>query len=378
MKHNKPQKQFTLFVLLILLMSGCQNATNPNEGRNTENLFFVGTYTDSTSWGIYACKLTGDSLAPLKLAAQTINPSFLALSQDKQHLLAVNEINQNGSGTIESYQVSGDSLLFVSRSTTGGAHPCFVTVNPDGYVLVANYSGGNVGLLTIDRSGNLSPLLDVQQHIGHGITSRQEGPHAHSAWFVPDVNQVVSVDLGTDELLFSSIDTVAQKLMSSTPNKYTMEPGDGPRHLAFHPTHDWIYVINELSCTVTQLQKTKQNTYHKIMTVSTLPDDYTEPNTCADIHISADGKFLYASNRGHNSIAIYQINQIDGSLTLLNIESTRGDGPRNFTLTPDGSQLLVANQNTNNLVLFHRNRETGLLTYVSEVKAPNPVCILFL
>jgi 6-phosphogluconolactonase len=224
----------------------------------------------------------------------------------------------------------------------------------------------------------LSPLLDVQQHVGYGTTSRQEGPHAHSAWFMPNQNEVVSVDLGTDELLFSSIDTVAQKFTSSDPEKYSMEPSDGPRHLAFHPNHDWIYVINELSCTVAQLQKTQQNTYEKGMSVSTLPDGYQQPNTCADIHISTDGKFLYASNRGHNSIAIYQIDQLDGSLRLLNIQSTRGDGPRNFTLTPDGSQLLVANQYSNNLVLFHRNKETGLLTYVSEVKAPNPVCILFL
>ncbi|PIQ27108.1 MAG: 6-phosphogluconolactonase [Bacteroidetes bacterium CG18_big_fil_WC_8_21_14_2_50_41_14] len=378
MKNIKSENQIILLYLFILLMSGCQHVTSPNESGKSENHFFVGTYTDSTSLGIYAGTLKGDSIFPLKLTAQTVNPSYLALSPDKHHLLAVNEINQNGSGTIESYKVLGDSLLFVARSTTGGAHPCFVSVNRDGYVMAANYTGGNVGLLKIDQAGTLSPLLDIQQHIGHGVTPRQEAPHAHSAWFVPNENEVISVDLGTDELLFSSIDTVTQKFTSPDPRKYHMKSGDGPRHLAFHPTHSWIYVINELSCTVTQLQKINQNTYQKVRSVSTLPDGYQKPNTCADIHISANGKFLYASNRGHNSIAIYQIDDLDGSLTLLDIQSTRGDGPRNFALTRDGSQLLVANQHSDNLVLFHRNQETGLLTFVSEVKAPNPVCILFL
>jgi len=243
--------------------------------------------------------------------------------------------------------------------------------------LVANYSGGNVGLLSLEKSGALSPVLDVQQHFGGSVTPRQEKAHAHSVWFVPRSNQVISVDLGKDELIFSTLDRAGHKLVPTSSKNVKMAPGDGPRHLAFHPSHDWIYVVNELSCSVSQLRKTNGDTYEIVNSVSTLPEGYTEPNTCADIHISSDGKFLYASNRGHNSLAMYSIDQDDGSLKPIGFESVMGDGPRNFTLTPDESQVVVANQYSNNLVLFNRDKETGLLTYVSQATAPNPVCVLF-
>lgn len=378
MKCIKTLGKRSVLFLLILIMSGCEEVKNTNESEKPGTSFFVGTYTDSTSLGIYHYRLSGDSIQPLGLAASTVNPSFLALSHDKQFLLAVNETNENGTGAVESYLISGDSLSFINRSESGGGHPCFVSVNSDGYVLVANYTGGNVGLLKISETGTLSPLLDVQQHVGKGSTPRQDAPHAHSAWFIPHQKGVISVDLGTNKLLFSYIDTVSQRFWSPNPNKYQMAPGDGPRHLAFHPAHDWVYVINELSCTVTQLQKTEQNSYKKVMSVSTLPEGYKQPNTCADIHISSDGRFLYASNRGHNSLAIYEINDDDGTLKRLAFQSTRGDGPRNFTLTPDENYIIVANQQSNNLVLFQRDKETGLLTYILEVTAPNPVCILFI
>jgi 6-phosphogluconolactonase len=156
-----------------------------------------------------------------------------------------------------------------------------------------------------------------------------------------------------------------------------MAPGAGPRHLGFHGNEKWVYVVNELDCTLTLLKKGSDFKYEISSSISTLPANYSEPNTCADIHISSDGKFLYASNRGHNSIAVFGINSQDGLLNLVGHESTRGNGPRNFSLSPGDDYLLVANQHSKNIVSFKRNKDTGLLNYVSEIKAPTPVCIVF-
>jgi len=340
--------------------------------------FYVGTYTNSESKGIYKYLMQNDgTLKQIGLAATTENPSFLAMSSDKKYLVAVSETNNQDNGTIASFLVEEDSLKLINQSSSGGKHPCFVAVNEAGYVLSANYTGGNIGLLKLDRNGNLSELLDLQQHSGSDITKRQKGPHAHSVWFEPNGNNVIAVDLGTNELIFSQLDTVSQKLVASNPYKLGMKSGAGPRHLTFHPNGQWIYVINELDCTVTQVTKTETNDYVKGASLSTLPDGFTEENTCADIHISSDGKFLYASNRGDNSIAIFSVDSDEGSLNLVGHESTRGDGPRNFSLSPDDNYLLVANQHTNNIVSFKRDKVSGLLNYVSEVEAPTPVCILF-
>ncbi len=365
-------------IIILLILLGCQtNANKPIVDNNT-NSFFVGTYTDSESEGIYKYLLQEDGMPKLiGLAARSVNPSYLAMSADRKFLVAANEINNENDGAIESFLVTGDSLAFISRSSSGGAHPCFVSVDKSGFVLTANYTGGNVGLLRLNQNGELTPLLDLQQHSGSGTTERQQSPHAHSAWFHPFRNMIISVDLGTNQLWFSQLDTALQELLPSDPNKLNMKPGAGPRHLVFHPNGNWIYVVNELDGTVVLLKKSEKDKYIKGFSISTLPAGYSEPNTCADIKVSSDGKFLYASNRGHNSIAMYNVNTNDGSLTLLGHESTRGDGPRNFSLSPNDSYLVVANQHTNNIVSFIRNKSTGLLTYVGQIEAPTPVCILF-
>jgi 6-phosphogluconolactonase len=370
-------KIFIAIISIITLMN-CQTNKNETMEENKNYQFYLGTYTDSTSQGIYKFILKEDGTIEQKgLVAVSDNPSFLAISTDRRFLLAVDEINRDDIGTVKSFLITDDSLKLISKSSSGGAHPCFVAVNEFGYVLAANYTGGNIGLLKHNANGELSDILDIQQHSGSGGTKRQQGPHAHSAWFEPNSNKVISVDLGTNELLFSHIDTGEEKLLPSDPYKIEMEPGAGPRHLAFHPNGNSIYVVNELDCTVTLLKKSDDGKYEKGVSISTLPVDYTESNTCADIHISKDGKFLYASNRGHNSIAIFEINPADGSLKFITHESTRGNGPRNFSLSPDDNFLLVANQHTRNIVSFKRNKETGLLNFVSEVDAPTPVCIVF-
>ena len=360
----------------LFLLLNCQNNKGKTIEENDSYSFFVGTYTNVESQGIYKYVLQKDGvLKRLGLAAKLTNPSFLTMSTDKKFLLAVSEIENTGA--VESFLVTGDSLKFISRSSSGGAHPCFVTMNDSGFVLTANYTSGNVGLLKLNKKGELSDLLDVQQHTGKGTTKRQQEPHAHSTWFEPDGSTIISVDLGTNELWFSHLDAQSQKLRPSNPYKLKMSEGAGPRHLTFHPNGKWIYIVNELNSTVVLVQKSDNGKYKKGIPITTLPTGYTDTNNCADIHISSDGKFVYASNRGHNSIAIYSVDSGDGSLTLIGHQTTLGKGPRNFSLSPNDNYLLVANQHTNNIVSFKRDKITGLLKYMNQIEAPTPVCILF-
>lgn len=362
-----------IIIAFAIFLSSCQL------DKPKDHSFYVGTYTGSDSQGIYKYHLDKNGrISLVGLAAKTENPSFLALSADEKYLLAVNEIsNENKVGTLESYRIIDDSLSFISRSSSGGAHPCYVSINKKSYVLAANYTGGNVALLKINKKGELSDLLNVQQHSGAGSTDRQQAPHAHSAWFDPIDSGIISVDLGTNELWFSNLDTDKNKLIPADPQKIKMAPGAGPRHLDFHPNNKWIYVINELDCTVTLLKKNATGKYKTASSVSTLPSDYSGTNYCADIHVSSDGKFVYASNRGHNSIAILEVSPENGELKLIGHESVHGDWPRSFSLSPDEKFLLVANQNSSNITSFSRDKETGLLEYIDQIVAPDPVCILF-
>lgn len=367
-----------LSILLIIALFGCGSMYKAKTGSNKEFVFYLGTYTDAGSQGIYRLILKKDgAIVNNGLAAKTDNPSFLCLSHDKKFLIAVNEINVEGNGTVESYRVEGEKLKLISRQRSGGAHPCFVAVNDQGYVLTANYTGGNVGLLNIDKEGKLSDLLDLEQHTGNGPTPRQTSPHVHSVWFEKNGKDFISVDLGTDAVYFSSIDIKTNKIKPGKQQLLKMKGGVGPRHLAIHPHKEWIYVVNELDCTVTQILKSQDGGYSSLDSYSTLPDDFTGSNTCADIHLSKDGKFLYASNRGHNSIAVFSIDEKNGSLKLVSNVPTLGKNPRNFAISPDENYLLVANQTTENIVCFKRDKNTGLLTYISETPAPKPVCILF-
>lgn len=349
-----------------------------SSGETKDVNFYVGTYTNGDSKGIYTYSLSPNGkLGKVKLAAESESPSYLAFSKDRKYLLAANEIkNAEGVGTISSFKVQGDSLVFVSQRSSGGSHPCFVAINDKGYVVTANYSGGNTGLLKLDQNGALSELLDSQQHTGKGSHKRQDGPHAHSVWFFPSQDKVIAADLGTNQLWFTTIDASSNTLQPLEPETLDLNPGDGPRHLAFHSNGKWIYVLNELSNTVTLIRYDEKKGYTKDASFSMLPDDFQQENTGADIHISNDGKFLYASNRGHNSIVIYKVKE-DGSLHVVGHESVKGEGPRNFSLSPDGSYVLVANQYTNSIISFKRDAATGLLNFVDKIEAPSPVCIVF-
>jgi len=346
-----------------------------DDAKSQDLTFFVGTYTRTDSKGIYKYQLSADgSLKNLGLVAESENPSFIAKSADGKYLLAANE---NREGTISSFSITGGEVKFLDKKPTNGASPCFVTIDPSGYVLATNYNTGSVALYKLTSVGLLDGPLDVLQHEGKGTEPRQAGPHAHSAWWDTSTKDaIITVDLGTNELWFSKLDRTNSKLSPMSPNKLAMPTGSGPRHLAFHKS-GWVYVINELSSTVIQVKKNSTGTYEVAGTYTTLPTGFTGTNQTADIHVSSDGKFLYASNRGHNSIAIYQINKKDGSLVLVGHELVHGDGPRNFTLSPDNEFLLVANQRSNNIVSFKRDKKTGSLKFINEIAAPSPVCLLF-
>ncbi len=371
-----------LFIGLFLINNGLFAGSGD---KKEPQRFFVGTYTQGRSEGIYSFSLdpvTG-KLTDQGLAAKTTNPSFITLTADGKFLLSVHETQgEEGSpmGYVESFAVKKDNnqLTSTGKVSSGGADPCYVSVNQHGYVLVANYSGGNVALFRLDNSGKLSDTLDVQQHHGSGPDkARQAGPHVHSAFFEPGSDRIFVADLGIDQVSVYKIDNSINKLVKASVPAIIMAPGSGPRHLAFHPTLKVVYVVNELSCTVSVVNLNKEGGFTTIENVSALPSGYDKPNTCADIHISKDGRFLYASNRGLNSIAIFSVDPKNGKLVQIGQESSRGDGPRNFALSPDENYLLVANQNTQDIVSFRRDIKTGKLQFADQIKAFKPVCLLF-
>jgi 6-phosphogluconolactonase len=348
-------------------------------------IFFVGTYTEGGSEGIYKCKLdtcTG-KLSGLDLAVKSDNPSFLALSKDGNYLLAVNEtIDPKGNkmGYVESFSVSPDKeqLTPMNKVSSGGAHPCYVSINAEGYVLAANYTSGSAALFKLGENGMLSTALDIKQHHGGGPDKvRQGGPHVHSTFFEPGTDRIFVADLGTDAISVYHLDKNKPQLIAAASPEIKLKPGSGPRHLTFHPKKKILYIVSELSNTVSVISLNRNGSYTTIETVSTIPVDYKKTNACADIHISNDGRFLYVSNRGFNSIAIFAVNQESGKLTLIAQEPTKGENPRNFTFSPDENYLLVANQNTQNIVSFKRDKKTGKLAYTNQIQAHVPVCLLF-
>ncbi len=367
--------------MTLLTLLNCKEKPHSDESPklpDTQYSFYLGTYTDGDSQGIYKYGLTAEGkFVDQGLMAKTDNPSYLAKDTSGNIVLAVNETDIEGSGSITAFSIEQDSLHLINERATGGAHPCHVSVTGDNMVLVSNYSGGNLSLFKLEDQGGLSERLDLQQHSGKGSTDRQEAPHVHFAKKITANQLVVASDLGTNELWFYHIDSTQSKLVSNEQIKLKMNEGGGPRHWALHPDGEWLFVLNELNSEVQQVHYKADGIYELGAFTSILPTDFTEANTGADIHISSDGRFLYASNRGHNSIAILKVDPETGTLELIGHESTKGDGPRNFSFSPDENFLIVANQRTNNLISFKRDADTGLLTFVDEIAAPTPVCILF-
>ena len=352
----------------------------------TTQLFYVGTYTRDGSEGIYLCQLDVETGAMEQVASYaTSNPSFVTLQPEQRYLYTVNEdmtFEGHNGGGLSAYALDANSgeLTFLNHQPTHGGAPCHVSLDDAGqFALVANYMGGNVSIFPIEADGRLAPASDTIQHVGSSVNpERQQEPHAHSVNLDPAQKYAFVADLGLDKMMIYRIDRENGKLVEHTQRQ--IHAGAGPRHFAFHPNGRLAYLINELDSTITAFTyDAEAGTLSEIQVVPTLPDDFEGRSTCADIHILSSGDFLYGSNRGHDSLVIYAIDQDSGQLSHVGHQSTGGQNPRNFGFTPDETLLLAANQNSHNIISFYINQQTGTLTPTGhKVEVPWPVCIHFL
>lgn len=351
-----------------------------------KHILYVGTYTKGVADGIFVYSFNDQSgrLVDLKTPVKSHNPSFLVVSPDKKFLYSVGEVSdpdKDNSGGVSAFQIGKKGRLsLLNHVQTYGANPCHLGISPDGRKLVAsNYSGGNLSFFNILPNGSLSDLVQKVQHAGSGpFPGRQTEPHAHSAKFTASGKQLFAADLGTDEMRIYQVVPGDIPLKPDAQPFVKMAPGSGPRHFDFSPDGRFIYVINELSSTITVLMKYGGD-WKSLQTIKTLPKDFEGESWCADIHLSADGRFVYGSNRGHNSIAVFKRDQTNGKLEMVQTVSVEGNWPRNFTIDPTGRFLLVANQRSNDITVFKIDGPSGKLAYTGiKVQNESPVCLQFL
>ena len=354
-----------------------------------EYLVYVGTYTTGASEGIYIYKLnlSSGTLRHIGTTGGVVNPSFLALHPEKPYLYAVNEVDnfaETSGGGLSAFEIdrATGTLSLLNTQPTHGGSPCYVTVDRSGrYALVANYMGGNVAMIPINEDGKLVAATDVKQHFGSSINQlRQAEPHAHAIVVDPTNRYALATDLGTDQIMVYKLDIDTGTLISNDVPAVSVHAGAGPRHLAFSPNGKFVYVIQELDSTISVFSYDEDHaTLKRLQEVSTLPHDFSGPNSCADIHISPSGRFLYGSNRGHDSIVIFAVEENTGRLTYTGLESTQGKTPRNFAIDPTGTLLLAANQQSNTIVTFWIDPDTGSLIPTGHItQVPTPVCIQLL
>jgi 6-phosphogluconolactonase len=329
----------------------------------------VGTYTGSGSGGIYRFELdpaSGAFTDPV-LAGESENPSFLALHPGGHVLYAVNEFGTFGgaaTGAVSAFAIDGATgiLTGLGQQASGGADPCYVSVDRGGRnVLVASYTGGSVAVLPIGSDGRLQPASAVRRQVGSGPDkARQDGAHAHAIVLDTAERFALAADLGADQVFIYRFNGAAGTLEPNDPAAATLEPGSGPRHLAWHPSGAYLYVINELRSTVTAFRyDSARGALESFQTLTTLPAGFSGPNTAAEVMVSPDGRFLYGSNRGDDSLAMFKIDAASGALTPAGHVSTGGRTPRHFAIDPSGRWLLAANQDSGSIVLFRLDPSTG-------------------
>jgi 6-phosphogluconolactonase len=364
-----------------------------------ETLVYVGSYTapivfgtgqvfQGKGEGITILRMDQDSgaLEPVSVMAGVANPSYLAFDHTGQFLYAVNELKSyqdRPTGTVSAFAVdpATGGLRFLNKQPTHGTDPCHVTVDTKRqHVFVANFMSGSVCVLPVRDDGGLGEACDFIQHQGAGIDPvRQTGPHAHSVTLDATNRYAFVPDLGLDKLFIYKFDAKRGMLEPNGVPWIKMKPGAGPRHVALHPGGGFAWLINELNSTVAALALDRETgALRELQIVSTLPEGFRGENTCADVQISPSGGFLYASNRGHDSIAIFRVDQRTGRLRHVGHAAALGKTPRNFRIDPTGRFLLVANQDSDSIVTFRIQARTGMLSPTGHgAHVPTPVCVRF-
>jgi len=363
--------------LLFSLFASCGNAA--------EQTVYFGT-GGGDARGIYASTLDMETgkLSEPRLIVEADRPGFLAFSPDQRFLYCVAQgMGADGKpyGAVQAYQITGDGgLKRISEQPSGGAGPCHLAVDKSGRcLLVANYSDGSIAALPIRPDGSLGEPATVIKHQGSSVNrERQKGPHAHSINVSPDNVFAFAADMGTDDVFVYKLDPSKASLTSHGSAK--VAPGSGPRHFAFHPSGKHAYLINELLSTMTAFSyDASQGQLAPVQTITTLPEGFTGHNTTAEVQVHPSGKFVYGSNRGHDSIVVFAFDPQSGRLSPVEHEPIRGKTPRNFGIDPTGTYLLAAGQNSNTVAVFRINQETGALDYAgSEIEVPVPICVKFL
>jgi 6-phosphogluconolactonase len=334
-----------------------------------ENYLLIGTYTGETG-GF-------DSVSMIR----TTNPSFLAISPDEKFVYAVNEVADKGNGgriSAFAFNKADGKLSFINQQFSAGDDPCYISVDKTGkWIAIANYTSGSLSILPINSTGGLDSASAVIQHKGKGVNKeRQEGPHVHCTIFSKDNKYLFATDLGLDKIMIYPFNEQKGTLEKANAGSVSTHPGTGPRHLTFHPNNKFAYLVEEMGGIVSAYQYAGGK-LKLIQNISSLPAGYMGEIGSADIHVSSDGKFLYASNRdASNTIAIFKINQQTGKLTLVSHQSTLGKTPRNFNFDPPGNFLLVGDQNDDEIVIFKVDKKTGLLKDTGKrIEVGKPVCI---
>ena len=384
-------KRFSLGAITLLAAAVAMNLGLAQMSQGAENdgpiTLYVGTYTGGKSEGIYRLQLdrkTGE-LKKLGATSGVKNPSFLAIHPSGRYLYCVCEVDDfgKGAGGISAFAIdkSGELKLLNQESSVGGG-PCHLVVDKTGKnVLAANYGGGSVCVLPIGADGRLGKATAFVQHKGSSVDKgRQEAPHAHSINLDAANRFAFVADLGLDKVLVYRFDAKKGTLTPNDPPAASVKPGSGPRHFAFHPSGRSAYVINEMNCTVTAFNyDANKGVLTETQTISTLPRPLADGDSTAEVQVHPSGKFLYGSNRGHNSIAIFSIDSDSGRLTTVGNQSTEGKTPRNFAIDPSGAFLLAENQDSDTIVVFRVDPKTGKLTSTGhKIEVPMPVCVKFL
>lgn len=373
-KHNN---LFLLVLTALTITSGMLMAQNNKENQSYHLL--VGTYTTGKSEGIYTYRFDSQTgkLTLEHTQSEVINPSYLTMSPDNRYVYAANELFE-GMGRVSAFQFDQKSgkLTFINQQSSEGAAPCYITTDKgQQHVIVGNYGGG-LSVLPVEKDGSLGAAIQIIHHEGSSINkSRQEGSHVHATVFSPDGNYLFVVDLGTDKVYAYSYNAQDEAPLKPASAPFTgIASGSGPRHITFSPSGKHAYVIQELTAEVTAYDYNDGKLSH-IQTISMTAPDFKGEVGAAAIHISPDGKFLYASNRlDANDIAIYKINAKKGTLKLVGRQSTLGKAPRDFVIDPTGQFLLAANQNSDKIVVFKRDKKTGELSPTgTEIEIGNPV-----